>query len=284
MEFLWTAPDGLVFPGERWEPAGPARGVLIYLHGMSGAATDFHALATPVADAGLAGFAMNLRGQGHDPVTRRRGTELDLIQLEQDIVAFAEAAIAEYPGLPVFWCGESMGSLVLMHLLTSPSFDIPVAGAIFSSPVVALRQQTPPVIRKALGLLARMAPRFRLYPGWFVNGHSEPLRVTRDEDHRAKIRASSHFIEAFSLGFLDSLGTLIESSPRLAARVQAPSLVLAAGQDVFIEAQQIKEWFDLLGAKDKTLYTYPDAFHCLWNDFDRELVIADIIGWFETRA
>lgn len=283
MEFLWTSPDGLAFPCERWEPAGEARGVMIFLPGMSGAATDFDTLALAVAQAGIAGYALNLRGQGHDPITRRRGTELNLRQIEKDIAAFGREVMREYPATPIFWIGESMGSLVLMHLLTMPSFDLPVSGAIFSAPVVGLRKQTPPMVRWALGVLAGVAPRFRLHPGLFVTHKGAPIRVTRDEEFRARVRESSHFIPVFSLGFLHSLGKLIESSNSLARKVTVPSLVMAAGQDVFVDTTQIRGWFKDLAAPDKTLHIYPEAFHCLWNDLDRATVIADILNWLETR-
>ncbi len=284
MEFPWTAPDGLVFPSERWQPSAEVRGVLIYLHGMNGAATDFHRLADAVADAGFVGFALNLRGQGNDPVAHRRGAELDLVQLEKDVHAFAEQAIAEYPGLPVFWCGESMGSLLLIHLLASPAFSLPVTGAIFSVPVVRLKKKTHPAVRWALRTASRVAPLWRLRPSRFITGRNEPPQITRDEAYRLKARSSSHFIGVFSLGFLNSIDDLMTSSRASARKIKIPSLVLSGGEDVFVHPEQIAEWFQILAARDKTLKLYPEAYHCLWNDYDRDLVIKDVLDWLRGRS
>lgn len=279
MEILWTAPDGTTFPTERWEPRGHARGVLIYVHGMGGAGSEFQTLAEQAAWDGWAGFAINLRGQGLDPVIGRRGTELPLDQIEKDIIAFAGEATAAFPHLPVYWCGESMGALILAHLLSNPNRTFLADGAIFSAPVVQLRKPVSPVLRPVVRLIAALIPRFRLRPSLFVTGKSTPVMVSRDEEFRTKARQSAHYIPAFSIGFLNSLGNLIERSKELACEITIPSLVLIGRQDIYVKVEQIQEWYDELASRDKTLKVYPHAYHCLWNDLDRDQVITDVLSW-----
>lgn len=283
MEFLWTAPDGAAFPAERWEAQGSACGILIYIHGMGGAGSEFRTLAEQAARAGWAGFAINLRGQGLDPVPRRRGTELPLADIEKDIVAFAQEASGKHPSLPVYWCGESMGALILAHLLASRRQNLPADGAIFSAPVVQLRKPVSPVLRPVVRLFATLMPRFRLRPSLFVTGKAEAVLVTRDEEFRTRARLSGHYIEAFSIGFLNSLGNLIERSQELSRQITVPTLVLIGRQDIYVTVEQIQSWYDQLAASDKTLKVYPEAYHCLWNDLDRENVIADILTWLEEQ-
>ena len=90
MRFNWTAPDGVVFPCERWLPDEKPRGTLVCVHGLSGAASDFFTLGDFVRRAGLACFALNLRGQGSDPHRPRRGANLDLDDLSRDISKFCQ--------------------------------------------------------------------------------------------------------------------------------------------------------------------------------------------------
>jgi lysophospholipase len=66
--------------------------------------------------------------------------------------------------------------------------------------------------------------------------------------------------------------------------MKTPCLVLAAGQDVFLRPEQIKAWFDRLAASDKTFRLYQDAYHLLWNDWDKDLVLADILDWLNDRS
>lgn len=281
VRFHWEAPDGVVFPCERWLPAGNPRGTLICVHGLSGAASDFDALGDFICQSGLACFALNLRGQGSDPHHPRRGAALDLEDISRDVAAFAQAMHA--PGTPFWICGESMGALIVAWMLAAGRFDQSVCGAIFSVPVVELMKPTPWIVRQAVRTLSTVVPNLRFFPSWFVSGKLEPLRITRDEEHEQRVRNAPHHIEAFTFRFLYQLGVLIESSSEIAEQMETPSLVLAAGQDVFLRPEQVRNWFERLAAPDKTFRLYPDAYHLLWNDWDRDLVLADILGWLNER-
>ena len=284
MHFDWTAPDGEIFPCEGWLPVAPARSLLICIPGMGGEAQYFQPLAEAVASLDMATFALNLRGQNRDPVPARRGAVLDLETLSSEIDAFARDMRAAHPTATSLWiCGESMGALLVSWMLAHSRFDPAPRGAIFSVPVVELKKPTPWVIRQAVRFLAATAPDFRLSPSLFVSGKSEQLRVTRDESHLERIRNSPHNIRVFTFRFLAAMGALMEASRDLAAQIKTPSLVLAAGQDVFIRAAQIESWFHQLAAPDKTWRLYPEAHHLLWNDWDKTQVLSDIIAWLRDR-
>ncbi len=284
MTFEWTAPDGDIFPCEEWMAQGDLRGVLVCVHGLSGAATDFAALAEAAAREGFATFALNLRGQGMDRSAARRGAFLDLPVMGEDVAAFVRMAGAKFSGLPLFVCGESMGALIVSWLAAQEKLDARVRGLLFSAPVVELKKPSSWAVRLGLRVLAAAVPNVRFYPAWFVSGKTEPLRVTRDEEHSQRVRSSSHFIPAYTFRFLQAFGELMDSSRALAARVRVPCLVLAAGQDVFLRPEQVRAWFDCLAAADKSFRLYPEAYHLLWNDWDREIVLADILAWLRERS
>lgn len=284
MRFDWTAPDGAAFPCERWLPRGKAAGTLICVHGLSGAATDFLPLGETMRAAGLACFALNLRGQGLDPLHRRRGATLHLADISRDVSAFSRAAHCHHPETPLWICGESMGALILSWMLANDQFSERVRGAIFSAPVVDLMKPTPWIVRQTVRLLATTVPGVRFYPSWFISGKLEPLRVTRDEEHALRVQNAPHHITAFTFRFIHRLGKLIDSSEMIAARVKTPCLVLAAGQDVFLRPEQVMAWFDRLAASDKTFRLYPEAYHLLWNDWDKDAVLADVLSWLSDRS
>ncbi|HVJ57680.1 MAG TPA: alpha/beta fold hydrolase [Terrimicrobiaceae bacterium] len=284
MRFNWMAPDGVVFPCERWLPDEKPRGTLVCVHGLSGAASDFFTLGDFVRRAGLACFALNLRGQGSDPHRPRRGANLDLGDLSRDISSFANAMHSVSDDRPLWVCGESMGALIVAWMLAGNRFEQPIAGAIFSVPVVDLIKPTPWIVRQLVRTIASLAPGVRFFPSWFISGKLEPLRVTRDEEYELRVRSAPHYITAFTFRFLHQLGLLIESSAKIAAEMKTPCLVLAAGHDVFLRPEQVQAWFDRLAATDKTFRVYPEAYHLLWNDWDKELVLADIVAWLNQHA
>ncbi len=245
---------------------------------MGGEAQYFRPLAEAVNTLDIACYALNLRGQGLDPVPARRGALLDLETLAREINAFAQQMQAAHPTAETFWiCGESMGALLVSWMLAHSRFEPMPRGAIFSVPVVELQKPTPWLVRQAVRFFAWSQPAFRLHPSLFVSGKSEQLPVTRDLEHLERTRNSPNNIRVFTFRFLDAMGELMDASLHLAARIKTPSLVLAAGQDVFIRPEQVEAWFRQIAAKDKTFRLYPEAHHLLWNDWDKEKVLADII-------
>jgi alpha-beta hydrolase superfamily lysophospholipase len=283
-QFDWEAPDRVVFPCERWLPEGNSRGTVVCVHGLSGAATDFLTLGGFLRKAGLACFGLNLRGQGSDPHRPRRGAHLDLEDVSRDISSFANAMHSVKDEKPLWVCGESMGALILAWMLAEKRFEQTVTGAIFSVPVVDLIKPTPRLVRQVVRAIARIMPGLRFFPSWFISGKLEPLRVTRDEEFERRVRNAPHYIKAFTFRFLHQLGLLIEGSAQVAAKMVTPCLVLAAGQDVFLRPEQVRAWFDRLAATDKTFRLYPQAYHLLWNDWDKKLVLADILFWLNERS
>jgi lysophospholipase len=177
-----------------------------------------------------------------------------------------------------------MGALILSWMLAYDRFSEPVCGAIFSAPVVDLIKPTPWIIRQSVRLLAKTLPGVRFYPSWFVSGKLEPLRVTRDEEHALRVQNAPHHITAFTFRFLHRLGRLIDSSEMIATRVKTPCLVLAAGQDVFLRPEQVMEWFARLASSDKSFKLYSEAYHLLWNDWDKDAVLADVLLWLNERS
>jgi len=282
MSFDWTAPDGKILPAEKWLPAGPARAIIIGIHGLGGAADYFASLGESLKGSGFATFALNLRGQGWDPEVAHRGAFLDLPAVGRDMVAFSEAARAQFPGIPLFFCGESMGSLILAWM-AGEGLIAKADGLIFSVPVVALIKPTPWLVRQIVHGFARFAPGVRFSAAWFVSGETEPLAITRDEVYGAYAQTGPHHIPNFTFRTLAALGRLIDSSMILARKITAPSLVLAAGRDVFVRVNQIQSWYERLAAADKKFAVYPEAYHLLWNDADRAAVIADIEAWLNAH-
>lgn len=283
MEFLWTAPDGNLLRCEEWRPESLARAAVVFLHGMSGWAKDFQPVGEMLAGERVAAFALNLRGQGLDPHPRDRGMDLNLEHIEKDVMAFIGFVKEQVPDRPVFLFGESMGSLVSMWLLAQSPVRSQVAGAILSVPVVALKKPTHPILQTLLQGAATLVPRLRFNPGRFVTSKRAPLQLTHDTEWQENRRLTEQHIRVFSVRFLWRLGQLITSSSTLAPKVQVPLLVLAAGKDVFVHADRIAEWFDLIGSPDKTLHTYHESCHLLWWDIKRDQVLEDIRHWLEER-
>ena len=158
-----------------------------------------------------------------------------------------------------------MGALVSLQAAVVSPF----AGLILSSPVVKFRQEI-----KFSGwqhylvqALFRFAPWFRLDLRSSGNrGSADPV-VTRDELYLERIRNAPYRIRRFTLGFYRELIALVLATPEAARKLRLPVLVLAAGQDVFVTAEDVSSFFRVLPALDKTLRVYPESYHLLVRDW-----------------
>jgi acylglycerol lipase len=281
MSFQWQTHDGEDREAHAW-PSESCRAVVACVHGLSGSGEQFHPL--PERLRGFSFYALDLRGQGRDPVPHRRGMALDVETQLRDIASFVSALRRHHRATPVFLMGESMGSLLSATYATREQPDsCRVDGLVLSVPVVGLRREIPGFMKRALRILSRLLPRTKLPPSRFVNGKTFAPPLTRDTAYQEALREKPHHIRDYSLRFLAELGELIDGSQEVAEALEHRVLVLAAGRDCFVKPEQIEAWFDRIPARDKTLRHYPEAYHLLWHDWDREEVVADLEEWIEAR-
>jgi len=279
MSFQWITEDAEQREATEWLSVDP-RAIVVCLPGMSGAAEQF----APVAGCSerLKVISADLRGQGNDRVPGRRGALLDVESQHRDIRALLQAVRGNHPDLPVFLAGESMGALLAAsYAAAHPQNGL--AGLILSVPVVALRRPVPAIVKQAVRILGAVAPGLRCRPSLFVNGKTLSPPLTRDKAYQDSMREKPHYVHDFNFRFLAELGELIEASHHHAARLQTPSLTLVAGQDCFVTVDQIRQWHARIPAGEKSLRIYPDAYHLLWHDWDRDEVLRDIGEWIEAR-
>jgi alpha-beta hydrolase superfamily lysophospholipase len=112
----------------------------------------------------------------------------------------------------------------------------------------------------------------------------EPSKwVTRDEAHRAWFQTASHKLDSFTVRFFKCLFELIGGCDEAAPRIKSPVLVLYAANDVFIPPAQVEQFFARLGSREKELRFFPESYHLLLHDHDREEVLERIEGWLLRR-
>lgn len=279
MSFQWITEDGEHREAIEWTSGDP-RAVVVCLPGMSGAAEQFAPLAASTER--LKVISADLRGQGNDRVPGRRGALLDVKTQHADIRALLGAVRGHHPALPVFLAGESMGALLAASYAAAHQ-ENGLAGLILSVPVVALRRPVPAIVKQAVRMLGSFAPGLRCQPSLFVNGKTLSPPLTRDKAYQDSMRGKPHYVRDFTFRFLAELGELIEASHHHAARLETPSLTLAAGQDCFVTVDQIRDWHARIPAAEKSLRIYPEAYHLLWHDWDRDEVLRDIGDWIDSR-
>ena len=66
--------------------------------------------------------------------------------------------------------------------------------------------------------------------------------------------------------------------------LQTPILMIHGEADKVVPVEFSRRLLKLLKIEDKTLITYPDAYHEVFNDIDREKTFSDVIHWLNERS
>lgn len=284
----WRSFDGKEMP---WSAGYDVRGgrvkaVVITVHGLSGAASDFWMLEQSWPERGWEIYGMQLRGQGNDPVVRDRGDVAVAEVWQHDLLTFDRLVREKHPGVPVFWFAESLGTLIALHTLTDLMAEDPAqypAGLIMSSPAVGLRIRPRGFRSTLINAMVWAWPGWKVNLGRLVGVDENKIQVTSDTTYGGQMAVTSHHVSRFSLRLLGEVDGMMKRAKPAAARCRAPVLVLASPHDVIASEKQIQAWYDQLASPDKEIHWYRESHHLLLHDREREQVLKDATAWLQAR-
>ena len=103
--------ENYTLTGYKWAAEAP-KGILVYLHGLGATAADFDAAAARMTAAGFAVFGVDRPGQGRSPGKRGHvGCSFEIVKIVDEMIIYAKT---EYPDIPVFVMGHSMGGNIAL--------------------------------------------------------------------------------------------------------------------------------------------------------------------------
>ena len=253
--------------------------MLITVHGLSGAASDFRALGEALPSQGIAVYSYELRGQGNDPDLARRG---DIDKPEtwlRDLMAFHKLVHARHPGTPVVWYGESLGSLIAFHAAAKHCPHATPDALILASPIGGLRVHVSGLRRALLRSAAHLLPTFRVRLGSVADLDENKLLVTATTTHGGQMARTPHHVPAFTLRLLLVLDDLLRANGQAAAKLEMPVLMLGSPNDVVSSPDQVRMLFEQISTDDKRLLWYARSHHLLLQDVQHEEVVRDVAQW-----
>lgn len=283
----WVSFDGKTMPWQSWPvPAGTKpHAVVIAVHGLSGAKSDFWYLGQEMPKHGYTVYAYDLRGQGNDPVVGERGDIAGEKVWQRDLATFHALVKQRHPKTPVFWYGESLGSLIALHtaadLLGNRSDPQAI---ILASPVAGLRQTISGFQRFLLEAAAKLTPRAKFTLGELAGVDEKKIQVTSTSTHGGQMAVTPHHVSAFSLRLLTTIGQMLDDNASTVHRLKMPVLFLASPNDVMSSADQIQALFAEVRSRDKKLLWYSRSYHLLLHDVQREEVVKDVARWLDRQV
>src|SRR3954464_14461863 len=271
----------LTLTAYRWDPAGTPRGIVQLTHGMGEHLLRYEALATELTRAGFVVVGQDHRGHGATAQDGRWGVlgEGGWDELVRDIGRVGEAARAGHADLPLVLLGHSMGSFAAQQYVLDHSDEL--AGLVLTG-TAALDLLEPALdLDQPMDLTAFNAP--------FAPARTDYDWLSRDPEQVDAYVAD----QRCGFGLTDVDGRQMFVSARQLADPERLSglrgdlpVYIAVGEHDPVNGQlalvdPLVARLRDAGLTDVTLAVYPGARHEVFNETNRDEVVADLLAWLE---
>ena len=281
----------------QWLPAGTPKAIVLLAHGMAEHSGRYSLLGKTLNDAGFGLYAHDQRGHGKTAEQGTLGYFADndgWCAVVSDVASLAQHIGQAHTGVPIFLLGHSMGSYIAQAYLMHHSASL--QGAILSA-----SNFQPVALYRAASLIARFE-RLRQGPKgrsalieWLsfgsFNKAFKPNRTPYDWLSRDPAQVDAYASDPLC-GFrctnqlwIDLLGGLqqISKASNLAQIDPGLPLLIMGGEcDPVSEGKRLTDLAKALrdaGNRQLQLNLYPQARHELFNETNRDAVMADVIAW-----
>ncbi|CAI9089617.1 OLC1v1024222C1 [Oldenlandia corymbosa var. corymbosa] len=271
---------------QSWQPAdyspSKLKGLVAMVHGYcSESSWLFELNAVAVAKFGYFVCALDLQGHGYSQGSP--GLISDFRSLVSDAIQFFDSKREEYPKLPAFLYGESMGGAICIMICVRQKNEW--SGLILSGPMCGVSKKMLPVwpLEKLLPIAAFIAP------SWRVSCTKPPTRGSYKEGWKKKLvgkspnRVANRKPPAITAQELMKACRYIQ---RKCHELEVPLLILHGGDDTVCDPEAAMNVFEAVGSKDKCMKVFPGMWHQLIGEPNEsvDLVFGIMISWIEVRA
>jgi len=263
--------QGLSIYTQAWLPDGPPRAVIFMVHGLAEHSGRYGEMATWFSERGFACYALDLPGHG-----KSKGTRVYIDQFLDFIATlrqYQEQLLEQYPELPFFHYGHSMGGLISIHYLRDYQEDF--SAAVLSAALSRVPSNINAMTITMGRLFSRLLPKMPLVAidSEGITSDPEANRIY-DEDplvYRGKTTAR----------LAAELLSAMQAVPDAATDIELPVKIIHGDHDPLVDPDYSPYLHDLIAAEDKDLKLYPGLYHEIHQEKVKEQVFGDILNWYE---
>jgi alpha-beta hydrolase superfamily lysophospholipase len=294
--------DGTRVHYRRWLPDGDVRGTVQIVHGASEHSARYGRLAEALTSAGLAVYAMDLRGHGRTAESTGigrfagHGTNAGVDALLDDVHALHLLIVDDHPGVPHVLLGHSMGSIIA--LASAERDGAGLVGLVLSGPIGAAPHLAETVAALEEAVAAGAGDNALDALGAF-NQQFEPARTRYDWLSRDPAEVDAYIADPLSGDDMPLTAAYAAGVFGLAVGSATPEAIrrLPDGLPVLLlsgqldpvggaEAAQVTALARLLRNRGLPVeqHVYPDARHEVFNETNRDEVTGDLLAWLDHRV
>lgn len=272
-EATFVGADGLRLACCAWWPDGvPPRGAIASVHGLGDHTELYDVVFDYFVRRGWAVHGFDLRGNGRSPGQRGHVDRWSLYR--EDLQRFVEHVRLSHPEKLVLLGTSIGGAIVLEYALHHPEH---LAGVAAAAP--ALGRPNVPGWMLMLGrAMSRIWPTFSLETGLDLSG------ISRDAAALERITGDRLFHRLASARLSTELTAAGERVRAAARDFRVPVLLLHGSADRLVPPDATRMLAALADPRMVEYREYPGAYHALFADVDRQIVLSDLERWIAERA
>lgn len=258
---------------KKWESPSP-KAVFLLVHGLGAFSGRWDLLACFFLKNGISSYAIELKGFGETEGLKGHIESFDIYF--NDILSLREIIKRENQGKKIFLVGESMGALICF-LLAGLEPDL-FNGLICLSPAFKSRLKFSPVDKIKIYACALFNPRkqFKVPFDSLMCARDVDSRKTMDTDIREHRLATARLFS--NIVFAEMRANFLKN------KIKIPVLFQVAGDfDKLTDPEEAKRVFRGLKTRDKEIIEYPQMYHSLSVELDREKIFQDMLEWVNKR-
>ncbi len=268
-----TTRDNVELFATIWMPEGTPKAMIALSHGGGEHIDRYHYVAAKLNAAGYGVVMADLRGHGRSP--GKRG-HIDSWQgYQNDLYAMLETARAQAPAVPLFLGGHSLGGLNALSIaVTNPEG---VRGVFVSGPYLVNAIDMPGILITASKVLSVIAP------GLQFSNQIPVENVSRDEAIVAAYDTDQYVHDRVSARAASEILNAQQAAFAAAPNLTLPLFVQHGTADKLAEPGGSRQFYEAAGSTDKQRIEYDGLYHEIYNEPEKDEVLAALISWLDTH-
>jgi len=272
LEYSFNTSDGLTLFAQSWLPDQEKRGLVLLNHGLGEHSGRYAHLGEMLAEAGYITSAFDLRGHGKSG--GRRGHSPSFEAFMDDIDLFINENNTQFPAIPQFLYGHSLGALFILNYAARRSTSF--KGLIATGP--ALRNE----LEQQKGKVALIKILYKIFPTLSLSTGLDAYQLSRDEaiveayindplvHDRASLSMAKYSLEAINWVF------------NHVQDIHAPVLMMQGSLDKICFLDSTRDFAERLPG-EVTLKVWDGFYHEIHNEPGWENVIQYMIAWLDNQ-
>ncbi len=274
IEGTFKGVNGSIIYYRVWQPEREPRAVLLLAHGYAEHSGRYTHVADYFVGRGYAVYALDHRGHGQS--AGRRGYFKRFQFLVDDLDTFFGLVRQRAPGRTVFLVGHSMGGLLAAaYTIQHPDR---LDGLVLSGAGVKVGGDVSPLLRALSGVISALLPRMGVTQLEAAAVSRDPEVVARyDSDpltYRGKVPAR------VGAEMLRTAQWVMSE----AHAITCPVLIMHGTEDKLADPAGSRELYGAIASQDKTLKLWDGLYHEIFNEPEKDQVLAFMRDWLAERT